>query len=258
MAVLPFDLDGSVVIVTGAGSGIGRAVALMLAECGARPVLVARRESTLRTVKEEILQLGRESHFVVADVSTNTAPTEIVDECIRVYGRLDGLVNNAAIVQHMPLSQWNFANFDEHIATNIRAPYFLIQACLPYLKESPIAAVVNVSSSSGTLKRIGQSVYGMSKAALNYLTSSLAGELAGDGIRINCVAPGPVDTPIHETWASGDIEAGHKWLRNQVPLGRIAVPQELAQWIVLLLSPFSSFVTGTVIAVDGGQVIDRE
>jgi NAD(P)-dependent dehydrogenase (short-subunit alcohol dehydrogenase family) len=133
----------------------------------------------------------------------------------------------------------------------------LIRAAAPALRESRLKAVVNISSSSGIVQRTGQSVYGMTKCALDYLTKSLAGELAPSGVRVNCIAPGPVDTPIHATWAS-DLDAAYSWLKSQVPLGRIAVPDEIAQWIVLLLSPVASFLTGAVIPLDGGQVIDRE
>jgi NAD(P)-dependent dehydrogenase (short-subunit alcohol dehydrogenase family) len=113
-----------------------------------------------------------------------------------------------------------------------------------------------VSSSSGTLRLSGQSVYGMSKCALDYLTQSLAGELAPDRIRVNCIAPGPVDTPIHATWAD-DLDEAYRWLESQVPLGRIGDPADLARWIAVLLSPVSSFLTGVVLPVDGGQVIPR-
>jgi C-7 ketoreductase len=164
------------------------------------------------------------------------------------------VVNNAAICRNLPLPDWRTAGFDEHMATNVRAPYFLIQAALPSFRESPLRSVVNVSSSSGTLRLSGQSVYGMTKCALDYLTQSLAGELAPDRIRVNCIAPGPTDTPIHATWAD-DLEEAYRWLKSQVPLGRIGDPDEIARWIVLLLSPVSGFITGAVIPVDGGQVI---
>ena len=109
---------------------------------------------------------------------------------------------------------------------NVRAPFFLIQAARPALRESPVRSVVNVSSSSGPLRRTGQSVYGMTKSALDYLTQTLA--------------------------------EAYRWLGSQVPLGRIGAPEEVALWITLLLSPMASFMTGAVIPLDGGQVIDRE
>ena len=117
--------------------------------------------------------------------------------------------------------------------------------------------MVNISSSSGTLRRVGQSVYGMTKSALDYLTQTLAGELAPLGVRVNGIAPGPIDTPIHATWAD-DLAEAYRWLGSQVPLGRIGAPEEVALWITLLLSPMASFMTGAVIPLDGGQVIDRE
>jgi NAD(P)-dependent dehydrogenase (short-subunit alcohol dehydrogenase family) len=114
-----------------------------------------------------------------------------------------------------------------------------------------------VDSSSGTLRRVGQSVYGMTKSALDYLTQTLAGELAPLGVRVNGIAPGPIDTPIHATWAE-DLAEAYRWLGSQVPLGRIGAPEEVAVWITLLLSPLASFMTGAVIPLNGGQVIDRE
>ncbi len=155
------------------------------------------------------------------------------------------------------LGEWDTGCFDEHLATNVRAPFFLIQAALPALRESPVRSVVNVSSSSGTLRRTGQSVYGMTKSALDYLTQTLAGELAPLGVRVNGISPGPIDTPIHTTWAD-DLDEAYRWLSGQVPLGRIGAPEEVALWITLLLSPLASYMTGAVIPLDGGQVIDRE
>jgi NAD(P)-dependent dehydrogenase (short-subunit alcohol dehydrogenase family) len=250
-------LRGAVVIVTGAGSGIGAATARQLGTVGARVVLVGRREALLTDVAAEIAEAGGDALSVPADLADQASPRRIVDACLNHYNRLDGLVNNAAVVRHMPVADWDAGCFDEHLATNVRAPFFLIQAALPALRESPVRSVVNISSSSGTLQRVGQSVYGMTKSALDYLTKTLAGELAPVGVRVNGIAPGPIDTPIHATWAD-DLDEAYRWLAGQVPLGRIGAPEEVATWITLLLSPLASFMTGAVIPLDGGQVIDRE
>ena len=250
-------LDGAVIIVTGGGSGIGAATARQLGAVGAPVVLVGRRADPLHEVAAQITARGGQALCVPADLADPASPARITDACLARYGRIDGLVNNAAVVRHMPLAEWDTACFDEHVATNVRAPFFLIQAALPALRESPVRSVVNIGSSSGTLRRVGQSVYGMTKSALDYLTQTLAGELAPLGIRVNSISPGPIDTPIHATWAD-DLAEAYRWLGSQVPLGRIGAPEEVALWITLLLSPLASFMTGAVIPLDGGQVIDRE
>ena len=254
---LDLGLRGSAIIVTGASSGIGAATARRLGAAGASVVLVGRRADALATQGELITAAGGDSWCVPADLADPDSPRKIAAACREHYGRIDGLVNCAAIVRHKPVADWTTDGFDEHLATNVRAPYFLVQAALPDLLASPVKAVVNISSSSGSLHLVGQSVYGMTKAALDYLTKTLAGELAPSGIRVNCIAPGPIDTPIHATWAD-DLDEAYRWLAGQVPLGRIGAADEVATWIALLLSPVASFITGAVIPLDGGQVLHRE
>jgi NAD(P)-dependent dehydrogenase (short-subunit alcohol dehydrogenase family) len=254
--LIDLGLRGSVIIVTGAGSGIGSAAARLLGAAGASVVLVGRREALLRQSADAIEKDGGQALCVPAELADADTPARIISGALEAFGRVDGLVNNAAVCRNFPLADWDVAGFDEHMVTNVRAPYFLIQAAVPSLRQSPVRSVVNISSSSGTLRLSGQSVYGMTKSALDYLTQSLAGELAPDRIRVNCIAPGPIDTPIHATWAD-DLEEAYRWLKSQVPLGRIGDPDEVARWIALLLSPVSAFMTGAVIPLDGGQVIPR-
>jgi NAD(P)-dependent dehydrogenase (short-subunit alcohol dehydrogenase family) len=250
------ELAGAVAIVTGGGSGIGRASALSLARLGMAVVVAGRRPQPLADTAGAIVSEGGRAVAFPCDLGDSGAPGALVAAAAAEFGRIDALVNNAATITVKPLAEWRSEELDEHFAVNVRAPFLLIQAAVAHLRSSPVAAVVNISSSSGSMVRPGQSVYGMSKAALEYLTKALAAELAEDRIRVNCIAPGPVDTPIHATWAD-DLDEAYRWLSGQVPLGRIASADELAQWVVNLVSPAASWVTGVVIPVDGGQVLDH-
>ena len=155
-------LQGSTVVVTGAGSGIGAATARLLGAVGASVVLVGRREALLRQCADAIGQAGGRACCVPADLADPASPVRIISSARGAFGQVDGLVNNAAVCRHHALSEWDMEGFDEHVTTNVRAPYFLIQAALPFLRESQVRSVVNISSSSGTLRLSGQSVYGLS------------------------------------------------------------------------------------------------
>jgi len=244
----------STAIVTGAGTGIGAAAAKKLAAAGWNVALVGRRVDLLNQVAATVEAAGGRALPLGIDLNEPNAAKAVVTRTIDRFGGLDALVNNAAVIKVLPLAEFTTAILDEHWAVNIRAPFLLIQAALPHLQKHG-GAVVNISSSSGTLLRPGQSVYGMTKAALEYITRSLAGELAQHKIRINALALGPVDTPIHKTWAT-DLEAAYVWLAGQVPLGRIASADEIARWIEILVSSDASWMTGAVIPLDGGQALD--
>jgi meso-butanediol dehydrogenase / (S,S)-butanediol dehydrogenase / diacetyl reductase len=163
-------------------------------------------------------------------------------------------VNNAAVIRNGPFSDFSLDEFDRHVAVNLRAPFFLTQAALPALRDAESGAVVNVSSSVGSIVKPGTTLYSVTKAGLEYLTRANAYEFAQWRIRVNCIAPGPVDTPIHATYLD-DLEAGYRDLSRRVPLGRMGDVDDVARWVWWLSAPETSWTTGNVVHVDGGQVL---
>jgi NAD(P)-dependent dehydrogenase (short-subunit alcohol dehydrogenase family) len=243
-----------VAVVTGAGTGIGAATARHLAEKGLAVVLVGRRPELLEENAAEITAAGGRVHVLADDLADPTAPQRIIDSALEVYGRLDVLVNNAATIKTGPLDVYSLEDFDYHVAVNVRSIFFLIQCALPALRESPDSAVVNISSVVGSIVKPGNALYGMTKAAVEYLSKALAHELAPHGIRVSCIASGSVKTPIHELWA-GSIEDAERDLIPRIPIGRMAEPEELAYWVYQLVAPETGFMTGDVLHVDGGQIL---
>jgi NAD(P)-dependent dehydrogenase (short-subunit alcohol dehydrogenase family) len=240
-----------VAIVTGAGSGIGAAVARRLAGHGLDLVLVGRRRGPLQAVSDE---LGGRPLVVPADMGDPGVPSDVVHRAVDRFGRIDVIVNNAAVIETGPLDAFSRASFERHYAVNVAGPFFLVSSALPELRASEDAAVVNISSSVGSIIKPGNMLYGSTKAALEYLTRAWAYELAAARIRVNCIAPGPVDTPIHATY-SDDLESTYADLARRIPLSRMGHVDDIAAWVWFLVAPESRWTTGNVIHVDGGQVL---
>ena len=246
-------MDGRVAVVTGGGSGIGAATTRLLAERGLTVAIVGRTLEKLEALAAEIAPAPGEAFPVVADLGEAGGPQAIVDAVLERTGRLDVVVNNAAAFWLRPFGEYTLADVDAHLAANVRGPFLLVQAALPALRLSPAAAVVNVSSAAAVMYRPGQAVYGFTKAAIEHMTKQLAFELAPDRIRVNCIRPGPTDTPIHR--AVPNPEERLQTLGKLTPLGRVGRPDEIAWWIVTLVEPEAEWVTGAVIPVDGGRVL---
>lgn len=241
-----------VVLVTGGGTGIGRATARAFADAGTQVVAVGRRAEPLAGTADGYERVRP----LVADVTAPGAAGEIVNAVTAAYGRLDVLVNNAGIVRGGALGEITPQVLRPQLETNLIAPIMLAQAALPVLEKAS-GVVVNVTTSIGQRAWPGNSVYAATKVALELLTRSWAVELAPYGIRVVAVAPGPVETPIgeHQGLAPERLAAVRDWQLAHVPLKRIGRPEEVAWAVTWLASPQASYITGAVLPIDGGGVV---
>lgn len=242
-----------VVLVTGAGSGIGRAVAEQLMAAGDTVVAVGRRAAPLQSLVHG--QDGRSAVVPMSlDVTDPAAPGRLSSIVRERFGALDGLVNCAGMARFAPLETSDLNDFDRMLAVNLRAPVALIQALLPALTMAS-GSVVNITSVGGVLTMPGRSLYGASKAAINSLTRSLARELA-PRVRVNAVVPGPTDTPMYDDLGleSEETESLRAALLQSTPMARFGRPDEVARWARALLDrELSGWVTGALVTVDGGR-----
>lgn len=241
-----------IVVVTGAGTGIGRATARAFAAEGAHVLAVGRRAEPLHETAAGYDRITP----LTADITAEGQPERIVQAALELHGRLDVLVNNAGIVHSGALGTLTPERIAPQIATNLIAPILLAQAALPSLEASG-GVIVNVSTSVGQRAWPGSSVYAATKTALELLTRSWAVELAPRGVRVVAVAPGAIDTPIgeHQGLTPERMAAVREWQLAHTPLGRIGRPEEVAWAITQLAAPAASFVTGVVLPVDGGAVV---
>jgi NAD(P)-dependent dehydrogenase (short-subunit alcohol dehydrogenase family) len=242
-------LANRTVIVTGAGSGIGRATAIAFADAGANVLGVGRREVSLLKTASQHPAVAT----FVADVCTDGAPEAVVAEAVRQWGTVDVLVNNAGAAAIVPLDDVTGARIAELFALNVTAPSLLARAALPYLRDAH-GSIVNVSSTFGHRPLPGGSHYAASKSAIESLTRSWALELAGDGVKVNAVAPGPTESEALAAAGLPDdvVEKINQDETGQIPLGRRGRPEEIANWIVHLADPASTWLTGQILTVDGG------
>ncbi|VTU46582.1 2-(R)-hydroxypropyl-CoM dehydrogenase (plasmid) [Variovorax sp. SRS16] len=244
--------QGQRFLVSGGASGIGLAVARLALARGARVCLLDRDRATLEAVCGE---LGDGAFAAVCDVADPLAVGAAVAQAAEQLGGIDALVNSAGIDSRMPLEQLSDAEWARTLAVNLTGPMLLCRAALPHLRGAGGGTIVNVSSGAGLSPLLHRTAYCASKAGVIMFGKALAIEVAPDNIRVNAVCPGAVDTPLFRTSyeQSADPERDLELIRQRYALHRIAQPEELAEAILYLSGPGSSYITGTALAVDGGR-----
>jgi 3-oxoacyl-[acyl-carrier protein] reductase len=244
-------LDSQTALITGSARGIGRAIALRLAEERAIVGLVDLRDPGL--VAEEFEASGLEAVPFSVDITDRQAVSRAVDTMVRRYGRIDILVNNAGIIVRDSIIELSYEDWRRVIEVNINGTFNCCKAVIPHMIERSYGRIVNITSIAGKMGDITASpAYGTSKGAINTLTKSLARQLASYNITVNAIAPHAIETDMSAEWS----EEKRRTVVESIPLKRMGKPAEVAEAVLFLVSEGASFITGEILDVNGGYLMD--
>ncbi|SDN87125.1 SDR family NAD(P)-dependent oxidoreductase [Alkalicoccus daliensis] len=246
-------LENKTAIVTGASRGIGRAIAVTLANHGASVIINGRDADTLNEVAKEIEETGSKCFIVTGDAADPKTAKKVIQCTLDTFQKIDILVNNAGINMRSSTLDMSIAEWKKVIDINLNASLYFCQAALPHMVKAQSGKIINMSSkASKTPHQNASPAYGASKAAINYLTMHLANEFAQDNIYVNGVCPGPVETEMTQQWTE---EYRARALAG-IPLNRLGTPQNIADSVLYLASSLSDFVTGETININGGSFMN--
>lgn len=241
-------LEGKVAVVTGAGRGIGKAIALKLAGAGASAACCGR---TLANIEATVKEIAGKATAYAVDVANGTQVTETCEKILKDFGRVDILVNNAGVTRDNLLMRMDDEEWDAVLDTNLKGAFHFTKTLSRSMLKQRSGRIINISSIIGLTGNAGQTNYAASKAGLIGFTKSVARELASRGITANAVAPGFIVTDMTEALGAGVQEA----LKAKIPLARLGTPEDVANAVLFLASDMGAYVTGQVLTVDGGMVM---
>lgn len=242
------------IIITGSSRGIGRSCAIKFAQEGANVIINYRkREEKARELLKEIESYGVKALAVRADVSEIDEAHKLIDEAIKTFGHIDVLVNNAGIWIETPAGSTQKETIDNVIGVNLKSVIYLSNRITPHFRSRKAGRIINISSTAGQRGEACYSVYAATKGAIISYTKSLSSELAKDGILVNAVAPGWVDTDLNDSVFTDKENKAR--IAATIPIGHIPTPDEVAGSVLFLSSPWSSVITGEVLNVNGGSVL---
>jgi len=248
-----FSLYDKVALVTGSARGLGRACALALAHAGADIALGLRDVNSAQDLENEIRAMGRKVIRVQMDVSAVPEIQSAIEEVMQSMGHIDILVNNVGVAPANPAEKVTEADYDLTMNLNVKAMFFTSQAVAKHMIKQGGGRIINMSSQAGTIALDDESVYCMSKAAVNHMTRNLASEWARYHIQVNAVAPTFIETPGTEPWLKNP--EFKQSVLDRIPLGRIGKPMEVAGVVVFLASAAASLITGEIVTIDGGWTL---
>lgn len=247
-------LQGKVAIVTGSGAGIGKAIAIKFAQEGATVIVATRREDNGQPVVDEIKKNGGQALFVKCDISSEHDVKVMVEETLNAYGRIDILVNNAGVYIEKDFINITPEIWDRIVDVDLRGTYLCTWYCVPHMLKNRNGSVINIASNHTLASLPGAAPYAAAKWGMVGFTKSLAVELTEQGVRVNVLSPGLIETPMAEEVrkASNDEEQFMSFWRANIPARRLGEPEEIANVAVFLASDESSYVTGINLVADGG------